>query len=227
MAGAVRFWQEAEKLGFEAVFAMDFEGGDRTGVVEFGVVEITASGLGRSWTGLCAPEGAIPGRESETHGLYLHDLKGRLPFAEQWEFFRDLRRSGPFLAHSAQVEDRFLRRQWRTPGSVRDWSGKGETRIDWGPWLDTCGLFRTLRPDCSAGLGDLVVTEDLGERLAGEAAKRCPGGRNRWHAALYDTLASALLFERTLEVCSGWGVPQFFWSSRGHPESLGEQLDFL
>ena len=222
-----RFWAEAKEVGFESVFALDFEGGDRTGVVEFGVVEIKSHGVADCWTGLCSPSEDIPRRESETHGLWTHNLKDREPFAAYWEFFRDLRRKGPFLAHSAQVEDRFLRRQWRTPGEVVDWSGKSRTGIGWGPWLDSCGIFRSIYPSSPAGLGHLVGAENLGAELDDLAGLRCPEGRARWHAALYDTLASALLFGCAVGHKQDWGVGQFFRASRGEGVESGEQMGLL
>tara|TARA_R100000027_G_scaffold67263_1_gene65299 strand:- start:25370 stop:26053 length:684 start_codon:yes stop_codon:yes gene_type:complete len=222
-----QFWTEAHRAGFHSVYAMDFEGGDRTGVVEYGVVEVTAEGIGKVWTGLCAPGAVLPSRESETHGLYASDLIGKDPFSEYWELFRDLRRQGPFLAHSAQVEDRFLRRQWRTPGEVVDWSGGKEPGFQWGPWLDSCGLFRSVRPAGSASLGSLVKEEGLQEFLDEVAVVLCPEDRCCWHAALYDSIASALLFDRILQICPEWSVRRVFRESVGRGEAPAEQIDFL
>ncbi|WP_185694703.1 3'-5' exonuclease [Puniceicoccus vermicola] len=227
MVELARFWNEAHAAGFESVYAMDFEGGDRTGVVEYGVVEITAEGIRQTWTGLCGPASVVPAWESDTHGLYQEDLTGKPPFSDFWELFRDLRRSGPFLAHSAQVEDRFLRRQWRTPGEVTDWSFAGRSVIEWGPWLDSCGLFRTLRPGGSASLGDLVAAEGLVEPLDGLAVDRCPEKRACWHAALYDSMASALLFERVVAEKPDWSLGRMFRESQGRGEAPAEQIDLF
>ncbi len=224
MDGLAQFWTEAEQAGFGSVFAIDFEGGDRTGVLEFGVIELTASGWGESWTGCCAPASTIPTRESETHGLYREDLLGKPPFGDYWELFRDLRLRGPFLAHSAHVEDRFLRRQWRTPGEVPDWSVPGGSVIEWGPWLDTCGLFRTLRSGGSASLGDLVRSENEAETLDQIALERCPEDRARWHSALYDSIASAVLFALVLRECPHWSLRRLFRESLGRAESCAGQM---
>ncbi|MGE9291028.1 MAG: 3'-5' exonuclease [Puniceicoccales bacterium] len=227
MPSKAQFWIDAQSAGFSSVFAMDFEGGDRTGVVEYGVVEISADGISNTWTGLCGPSAAVPAWESDTHGLYQHDLNGKPPFADYWELFRDLRHRGPFLAHSAQVEDRFLRRQWRTPGEAPIWSTPGITGIEWGPWLDSCGLFRTIRPHRSAALGETLVAEGLQDNLDHLAKEHCPEKRACWHAALYDSLASALLFEQVLAENPQWSLARTFRESQGRGEAPAEQIDLL
>jgi len=220
-----RFWEEARAVGFETVFAMDFEGGDRTGVVEYGIVAVGPGGIGEARTGLCAPSGKIPFRDRETHGLSDHQLASARPFADQWEIFSEFRRKGPFLAHSAAVEDRFLRRQWRTPGEVPDWSARPGTGMAWGPWLDSCGLWRGARPGESAGLRDCVEAAGLAGELEATAAGCCPPGRCRWHAALFDSLASALLFRFVLESHPDWGLRRVFLESGGNASA--EQTSFL
>lgn len=206
---------------------MDFEGGDRTGVVEYGVVELTAEGIRNCWTGLCSPISVVPRMESDTHGLYDYDLAGQPPFDDFWPLFRDLRRKGPFLAHSAQVEDRFLRRQWRTPGETMDWSSGANVGFQWGPWIDSCGIFRSIRPDGDAGLGALIEEEELKRNLDDIASSVCPENRSCWHAALYDTLACALLFDRALQYRPKWSLRRIFRESRGFGESPAEQTELL
>lgn len=205
---------------------MDFEGGDRTGVVEYGVVALGADGVGEAWTGLCAPAAEIPARDADTHGLTGRDLAGSEPFAARWDLFRDLRRQGPFLAHSADVEDRFLRRQWRTPGEVPDWSDPPAAGADWGPWLDSRGLARAVRPRESAALGDLIDAWELGPELAECAERHCPPARRRRHAALFDALACALAFRVVLEARPDWGLRRVFRESRGGSE-ISEQAWFF
>ncbi|MEM0965981.1 MAG: 3'-5' exonuclease [Verrucomicrobiota bacterium] len=219
-----RFWREAREVGFDSVFAMDFEGGDQTGVIEFGIVGISREGLSLFSSGFCSAVSAIPEREFQTHGLTNTDLLDARPFGDFWELFRDLRKRGPFLAHSAQVEDRFLRRQWPTPGEVPDWSSKESLSIEWGPWLDSCRVYRSLRPGQAAGLESLITSEGLGEHLDGVAQRECEVGRCRWHAALFDAIASALLFQRAVRMQPDWGVRRFFHESQGG--SLEEQSTF-
>ena len=219
-----RFWEEARLSGFDTVFAVDFEGSDRTGVVEYGIVSLTADGLGQAYTGLCAPiSSVVPDRDRKTHGLGSRELANQSPFADQWELFRGLRGRGPFLAHSAQVEDRFLRRQWRTPGSVPDWSSPGEEGIEWGPWLDSCELFRSFQTEGGAGLRQLIEREGLAEALDEFGANHCPPERNKWHAALYDSAASALLFQRLLSICPDWSLGRVFRESGRGSGGAAEQ----
>ncbi len=212
------FWSEARESGFETVCAVDFEGGERTGVVEFGLVFFGAEGIRETRTGLCLPRGSVPGRETETHGLDARALAGSAPFSDHWELFRDTRRAGPLLAHSAQVEDRFLRKQWPTPGNVRDWAQPAGECIGWGPWLDSCALVRAVAPGSSAALRPIVEGWGMAGKLDDLAARHCPAGRRRWHAALYDALASALVFLRLVEARPDWSLRRLFRLSAG----LGE-----
>lgn len=224
---AIRFWREAGEVGFDTVYALDFEGSRESGVVEFGIVGIGRDGIREAHTGWCAPLGQLDWRERITHGLSEERLANFPPFAVEWERFRAARAAGPFLAHAAAVEDRFLRRQWPTPGMMPDWSGAGTRVAEWGPWLDTCALFRGLAPDReSAALAPLVEAENLGEALGGQAARFCPPERARWHAALYDALACALLFLRALEARPEWTLWRWFRQSRpgSGPEAPAAQL---
>jgi len=222
-----RFWREAGEAGFDTVFALDFEGSRESGVVEYGVVAIGPDGIREGRTGWCAPHGRLDWRERVTHGLSDERLAGYPPFAEEWERFRAARAAGPFLAHAAAVEDRFLRRQWPTPGMVPDWSGGEAMVAGWGPWLDTCALYRALVPSReSAALAPLVEAENLEEALDGQAGRFCPPERSRWHAALYDALACALLFLRALEMQPDWTLWRWFQQSRpgNGPEEPAAQL---
>lgn len=68
---------------------------------------------------------------------------------------------------------------------------------EWGPWIDTGRLYPQFYPTlASAKLGDLVAVFGLQERLDALAAEHCPADRRRYHAALYDALAGALLLGR-------------------------------
>lgn len=220
------FWREAKAAGMGPVCAVDFEGSDRTGVVEFGTVLIGPEGILDAATSLCRPRSAVSGRETETHGLDDESLAGTEPFAAHWERFRDLRRTGPLLAHAAAVEDRFLRRQWPTPGEAPDWSQAPATGIGWGPWLDSCALVRSIAPGGSAALRPVVEAWGLAPELEALAERFCPAARRRWHAALYDSLASALIFLRILEERAGWPLRRFFRESAGD-RAEGEQTVLL
>ena len=72
--------------------------------------------------------------------------------------------------------------------------------VEWGPWIDTGRLYPQFYPGLvSAKLGDLVAVFGLQARLDEAAARWCPPERRRYHAALYDALAGALLLTRLAE----------------------------
>jgi len=69
--------------------------------------------------------------------------------------------------------------------------------VDWGPWIDTGRLYAELFPRLASGrLEDLVAACGLQADLDTLAAAHCPPARRRYHAALYDALAGALLLAR-------------------------------
>ncbi len=103
---------------------------------------------------------------------------------------------------------------------------------DWGPWLDTLHLYRRIYPGLeSYKLQELVVTFDLQTKLDEHAATLCPAKRRRYHCALYDALASALLYGRLFEESElesaslRWLIMQSA-SSEGARQSIGQQ-EFL
>ena len=71
---------------------------------------------------------------------------------------------------------------------------KAGTVAEWGPWIDTCRLARAWAPSLGDfRLGQLVADLRLGGRLDALAAQHCPPKRRRFHCALYDALAAALV----------------------------------
>jgi DNA polymerase III epsilon subunit-like protein len=173
---------------------LDFEGGPRTGVVEFGAVTLLGGRLVGLATAACAPRTDIPPEETRCHGLATADLRGRRPFEARWDDFQSLRASGLLAAHQASVEARLLAATWPHPAAVPAVSETAEARAEWGPWIDTLALARRRRP----GLGDyslehLVARLGLEAGLAETAVRLCPEGRRRYHAAGFDALAAALV----------------------------------
>jgi DNA polymerase-3 subunit epsilon len=66
--------------------------------------------------------------------------------------------------------------------------------IDWGPWIDTARLYAQLYPQLASGrLEAIVAATGLQAELDAVATRHCPPERRRYHAALYDALAGALL----------------------------------
>lgn len=178
---------------------VDFEGGRVCGILEFGVVTLRGGVVESVRTGLCRPLGRIPAPDSEIHGLRETDLAGERPFSEEWEFFARLRESGPLAAHFAGVENGLLKSVWPYPRTAPDFARPGRTAGEWGPWIDTGRLYPQLFPQHrSAKLERLVQACGLTAEVAAHGEKWCPPGRQRYHAALYDALAGALLLLKLL-----------------------------
>jgi len=66
--------------------------------------------------------------------------------------------------------------------------------IEWGPWIDSARIYAQLYPRLESGrLENLVSACGLQGELDGLAEDCCPPERRRYHAALYDALAGAML----------------------------------
>lgn len=179
---------------------IDFEGNAESGILEFGVVTLRGGEVGETRTRLCQPTGRIRAEDSRVHGLREPDLWDAAPFNEEWEFFAGLRQTGPLAAHFAQVENHLLRAVWDYPRSAPDFARPGTSVAEWGPWIDTGRLY----PQCFPQLGEsklerLVAATGLQAELDALATQHTPLERRRYHAALYDALAGALLLRALLQ----------------------------
>ncbi|HEY1107619.1 MAG TPA: 3'-5' exonuclease [Opitutaceae bacterium] len=178
----------------QSIFFVDFEGSRASGVLEYGVVELQRGEIVETHTRLCAPTGRVRPEDVAVHGLDPATLGDRSPFADEWEFFAGLRERGPLAAHYAGVENSLLKSVWPYPRNSPDFARPGERVIDWGPWVDTARIYAQLFPQLPSGqLEALVAATGLQAELDAAAARVCPEGRQRYHAALYDALAGALL----------------------------------
>jgi DNA polymerase-3 subunit epsilon len=176
------------------IHVVDFEGSARTGVVEFGVATLFGGEVVSASTRLHASRIPVPAIDTQCHGLAPRDLKGLPPFESEWEHWVSLRRTGLLAAHNASVEAGLLRGTWSRPSVVPSFVGVEAAVAEWGPWIDTCRLARAWAPS----LGDfrlsaLVSVLRLSSRLDALAAEHCPPNRRRYHCALYDALAAALV----------------------------------
>jgi DNA polymerase III epsilon subunit-like protein len=181
----------------QPIFFVDFEGSRVSGVLEYGVVTLLRGEVVETRTRLCAPSGRVRPEDTAVHGLREQTLASARPFAEEWEFFADLRERGPLAAHYAGVENALLKSMWPYPRSSPDFARPGERVIDWGPWIDTARIYAQLYPALDSGrLESLVSACGLQPELEVQAARHCPSERCRYHAALYDALAGALLLGR-------------------------------
>jgi DNA polymerase III epsilon subunit-like protein len=176
------------------IFFIDFEGSRASGVLEYGVVTLLGGRVTAALTRLCAPEGRIRAEDTAVHGLREDSLLGCAPFSADWELFAGYREKGPLAAHYAGAENSLLKSVWPYPRGSPDFARPGGTLAEWGPWIDSARIYAQLYPGLESGrLESLVVACGLQAELDAQAAVHCPPGRSRYHAALYDALAGALL----------------------------------
>ncbi|MCC5835448.1 MAG: 3'-5' exonuclease, partial [Opitutales bacterium] len=128
------------------IHVMDFEGNPRIGVIELGVVTLSAAKIVHTRSRFCCPDGEIPPAESRIHHISQQMVADSKPFAADFQAFVELRRSGIFAAHNATVEANLVRGQWPSPPIVPDWSRPNQHSADWGPWVDTLKIYRKLYP---------------------------------------------------------------------------------
>lgn len=173
---------------------IDFEGNTTSGILEFGVVTLQGGAIVSAHTRLCRATGRVSADDTKVHGLRADGLQSQKYFADEWERFATLRATGPLAAHFAPVENSLLRKVWPYPREVPDFARPGGASTEWGPWIDTGRLYPQLFPQTgSFRLEDLVARHELQVDLENAARRHCPPERRRFHAALYDALAGALL----------------------------------
>lgn len=214
---------------------LDFEGNRTSGVLEYGMVQVVGGAIGWTRTRLCAAIGRVSAEETAVHGLRSADVVGAAPLAADWDDFVGWREAGPFAAHFAGVENGLLKSVWPHPRRVPDFARPGDTTVEWGPWVDTAALYAPAAAAVAApaaaaarsGEGPAVLSGELAQRVAALglqseldalAAVHCPPERRRYHAALYDALAGALLLVR-LARAPEWAalsLPQMLFLSTRH-----------
>ncbi|GAB1490096.1 hypothetical protein MASR2M8_25530 [Opitutaceae bacterium] len=176
---------------------IDFEGSLASGILEYGVVTLQSGVIIDARTRLCRATGAVRSEDVAVHGLEARDVAGEQPFAADFDFFAGLRETGPLAAHFANAENTLIKSVWPYPRTSPDFARDGGAVTDWGPWIDTGRLYPQFYPTLnSARLEDLVAVFGVQAALDQVAAQWCPPERCRYHAALYDALAGALLLAR-------------------------------
>ncbi|MCD8482375.1 MAG: 3'-5' exonuclease [Verrucomicrobia bacterium] len=176
------------------IWVVDFEGHSRYGVIEYGVACLMNGGIEYTSSRMCSAIDQIPIRETAVHGLKVSDVSRFPYFSEDFEVWVAMRNRGLFAAHNRVVEDGLLRKTWPRPSFVPTFLGEHSYTATWGPWIDTLVLMRHIYPQLNEyALSALVSTFGLGLELEELAQRHCAPERRRWHCALYDALASALL----------------------------------
>ena len=179
------------------IHVIDFEGSRQSGVVEYGYVTLENGEIVDSHTRICSPVGTITDLDRGQHGISEGRASKHALFEVEWSLFARLRQSGAFCAHNASVEDGFLRAVWSCPRTSPDFAEPGQVTTTWAPWLDTLHIYRQVYPQLeNHKLQALIEIFDLQAALDAQAVTICPTERRRYHCALYDALASALLLRR-------------------------------
>lgn len=199
----------------QLIHFIDFEGSIASGIVEYGVVSLRAGMVIAATGRTCRPAGRVRPEDVAVHGLEPAALAACAPFAEEFDRFAALRTSGPLAAHFAQAENSLLKAVWPYARAAPDFSRETPAATDgataWGPWIDTGRLYPQARAaGAPVKLAALVAAEGLQDTLDALAAAHCPPARRRYHAALYDALAGALLLARLAET-PGWGDKSLRW----------------
>ncbi len=181
----------------QRIHFIDFEGNAGSGIIEYGVVTIVQGRIEQVRTRLCGATGSISLKDTDVHGIREEAVRGAAPIADDWEFFAGLRETGPLAAHFSGAEHSLIKSVWPYPRASPDFVRPGEKIVDWGPWVDSARLYPQLSGDTGpAGLEEVVLRCGLKKELTGLAERRCPAGRRRYHAALHDALAGALVLLR-------------------------------
>ena len=179
---------------------IDFEGNATSGILEYGVVTLRGGEIAATRTRLCRAQGRVSVEDTAVHGLRAESLAGEIPFTDEWEYFAGLRESGPLAAHFAHVENHLLKSVWAYPRSAPDFARPGKVATEWGPWIDTGRLYPQFFPQLGDGkLEELVSAIGLQAGLDERAAADCTADRRHYHAALYDSLAGAMLLRALLQ----------------------------
>jgi len=178
----------------QPIHFIDFEGSRISGVLEYGVATVQAGRVVATRTRLCRAAGPIPAHDTVVHGLRSETLAEQAPFAAEWDYFAGLRAGGPLAAHYSGVENALLKSVWPYARESPDFARPGERTIEWGPWIDSARLYAQFYPRLETGqLEKVIGICGLQAELDALAAAHCPPDRRRYHAALYDALAGALL----------------------------------
>lgn len=190
---------------------IDFEGNRTSGILEFGVVTLHGGRIVATRTRTCAALGRVTAEDTAVHGLDAASVSAAAPFAEEWEYFAVLRETGPLAAHFASAENHLLKSVWSYARRAPDFAHPGRTTNTWGPWIDTGRLVPQLFPPFAEGkLERLVASCGVQAELDALAVAHCPAARRRYHAALYDALAGALLLLALLRRPE-WSVATVPW----------------
>ena len=205
------------------VYAIDFEGSFQTGILEYGIVGFTPrEGIFFTETQLCKNKTAIPANETSCHGLCAENLASHEDFSRHLDTFLKLRQRAVFCAHNATFENRLLSNYCPiVPGA---YTVPQIPTCQWGPWLDTWFLYRKYLKKQACTVEQLIQFCNLSEILSQLSGKFCPEGRRKFHCALFDALACALLFLNFIRSEEVIGKNLLYLLQQSSPKDLSEDL---
>lgn len=175
------------------IFVFDFEGNVRENILEYAVVALREKQIWPLENDFCRQN--RPDHFLQRQKKIPEVLTRNAPLIDaKFNVFKSLRENGLFAAHHAATENDLLRRTWANPGAVPDHFNPTASVINWGPWIDSkilcCRHFPQLP---SRGLESLIGHFQLRDELAFLAQKYCPPDRQKFHCALFDAFACAIL----------------------------------
>ena len=206
-----------------SVYAIDFEGSLQTGILEYGIVGFTPrKGIFFTETKLCKNKADIPINEISCHGLCAESLATYEDFSRHLDIFIRLRQKALFCAHNAAFENRLLSDYCPVPPKV--YAIPLLKNQQWGPWLDTWFLYRKYFKTQTCTVEQLIQFCNLSEVLSQLSGKFCPPNRKKFHCALFDALACAILFLNFIRSEEGIEKNLLWLLQQSSPKSASEDL---
>lgn len=153
------------------IYAVDFEGSLATGILEYGLVGIDSiEGIFSAESAFCKNRGRVSDAEFAQH----HISEGRVAKYEDFinvvPRFLELRAKSFFCAHNAAFENALLSSY--CPVVLKACGGVSGSS-SWGPWLDTCVLYKKYFKKVLRGkipLSAQKKTADVGDADAKDAS---------------------------------------------------------
>ena len=123
------------------VYVVDFEGSLATGILEYGLVGIDSiEGVFSAEGAFCKNRGRISDAEFAQHHISEERVAGYEDFINVVPRFAELRAKSFFCAHNAAFENALLNSY--CPVVLNTYGVGAGSQAFWGPWLDTCVLYK-------------------------------------------------------------------------------------
>jgi DNA polymerase-3 subunit epsilon len=147
------------------VYVVDFEGSLATGILEYGLVGIDSiEGIFSAEGAFCKNRGRISDAEFAQHHISEERVAGYEDFINVVPRFAELRAKSFFCAHNAAFENALLNSY--CPVVLNTYGVCAGSQAFWGPWLDTCVLykkyFKKVLQGTSRARGARKTTVDVG-----------------------------------------------------------------